>query len=261
MRSRWIACFAMSCVGWLVCGSASAFVLTGRDWSYQTHPMGEDWRVCATGMPGVGNLLIAPNSGVRRTEDGAAAWNYAYFTFTFGTNACLSDGVYPNYNNVNQVDFGGGLRAGVLAETTVWFVPSTDDIIECDMRFSNAFAWYTGIDIPHSTQFDWWSVAAREMGHCLGLNREDDPLTPTPLMASTFAPGEVRRTLTADDRAGRNAIYGIGGGSDVDRDGIADLVVWRPSDGGWYGLTSSSDFTAPFFRQWGLRGDIPVGGW
>ena len=53
-------------------------------------------------------------------------------------------------------------------------------------------------------------------------------------MASTFAPGEVRRTPTADDRAGRNAIYGIVGGSDFDGDGTSDLVVWRPSDGVWY---------------------------
>jgi matrixin len=259
MRSRWIACCAVSCAGWLVCGSASAFVLTGQNWRYQTHPMGEDWRVCATGMPGSGGLIVI-NSGVQRTKDGAAAWDYAHFTFPFGTDACLSGGVYPTYNNVNQVDFGGGLGANVLAETTVFFVPSTRDIIECDMRFNNAVTWYVGIGTPPPTQFDWWSVAAHEMGHCLGLSHEDAPLTPTPVMASTLAKGEVRRALTADDRAGRNAIYGIGGGSDVDRDGTADLVVWRPSDGGWYVLTSSSNFTAPFFRQWGLSGDIPVGG-
>ena len=112
MRSRWIACFAVCCLGWLACSSASAFVLTGQDWSYQTNPMGEDWHACGTGMPG---------DGVQRTKDGAAEWNYSRFTFTFGTDACLSDDIYPTDNNVNQVDFGGGLGAGVLAQKTTWF--------------------------------------------------------------------------------------------------------------------------------------------
>ena len=38
MRSRWIVCFAVGCLGWLVYSGASAFVLTGHDWSYQTTP-------------------------------------------------------------------------------------------------------------------------------------------------------------------------------------------------------------------------------
>ena len=128
------------------------------------------------------------------------------------------------------------------------------------MRFSNGFTWYTGTDTPPSTEFDWWSVAAHEMGHCLGLDHEDDPFTRSPVMASTFAPGEVRRTPTTDDRAGRNAIYGIVEGSDFDGDGTSDLVVWRPSDGVWYVLTSSSGFSSSFTLRWGIGGDIPIGG-
>lgn len=109
MRSPWKVGLAVWWIGLLLCNSVFAFELTGQDWTYQTNPMGEDWRVCGTGMPG---------SGVQRTKDGAAAWNYSKFTFTFGTDACLSGGVYPTNNDVNQVDFGGGLGTGVLAQTS-----------------------------------------------------------------------------------------------------------------------------------------------
>ena len=47
-----------------------AYTLTGRDWSYQASPMGEDFNVCGTGMPA---------DAIARTKEGAAAWDYAGF--------------------------------------------------------------------------------------------------------------------------------------------------------------------------------------
>ena len=45
------------------------------------------------------------------------------------------------------------------------------------------------------------------MGHCLGLDHEDS-VTPPPVMRTTLPVGTVMRQLTADDIAGRKAIYG-----------------------------------------------------
>lgn len=46
--------------------------------------------------------------------------------------------------------------------------------------------------------------------------------------------------------------------ADYDGDGIDDLAVWRPSEGNWYIITSSTGSVT--VREWGTGGDIPVPG-
>ena len=50
--------------------------------------------------------------------------------------------------------------------------------------------------------------------------------------------------------------------ADVDGDGRSDLVVWRPTDGVWYVLESSTDYTTTTIVPLGDRaqGDVPVTG-
>ena len=46
----------------------------------------------------------------------------------------------------------------------------------------------------------------------------------------------------------------------IDSDGVADLIVWRPGTGTWFWLTSSSGYAYPSQgqKQWGTSGDIPM---
>ena len=45
---------------------------------------------------------------------------------------------------------------------------------------------------------------------------------------------------------------------DYDRDGKADIAVFRPATGRWYILQSTTNFTTSVSFQWGLTSDIPV---
>ena len=47
---------------------------------------------------------------------------------------------------------------------------------------------------------------------------------------------------------------------DVDGDGRADIGVFRPSSGFWWGLSSSTNYSTYGSVQWGGPGDIPVPG-
>ena len=184
-------------VGLLLSGQALAFKLHGPHWGYMPDPMGEHWTICPDGMPG---------DAVQRTKDGSTAWNYERFHFAFDSEACLSNRTHAVLNSVNQVDFGP-LPSGVLGNTVSFFFTSApDQVVECDMRFNSAVNWYTGTGTPAANQFDWWSVALHEMGHCLGLDHEDS-ISPLPAMRTNLSAGMVLRQLTADDIAGRNVIY------------------------------------------------------
>lgn len=177
---------------------ARAYVLLGLDWSYKASPMGEDFNVCTTSFP-VG--------AVTRTKDGAAAWDYAGFNFTFGADSCLSGGAYPTLNNVNQFDYGSGLGSGVLAQTTYWY--SGGNMTECDIRMNSSYAWYAGAGSPPAGQWDWQSVAAHEFGHCMGFGHSS---LRNAVMYASIGSGVAKRTPTADDINGRTAMYGAGPG-------------------------------------------------
>jgi hypothetical protein len=178
---------------------ALAFKKFGADWTYKRPktPMGEPFQIC---------IADAPPGAVAVIRKAAGAWNSRTFTFNFRAEGCASSGQFPVENGVDQIDFGP-IETAAPALSRQFYHGA--DIVECDIRFNATLRWNVAEGPPTAEEWDLMSAALHEFGHCLGLT---DVQTPSrgedPVMDHALGPGEMRRVLSADDRQGRDSIYG-----------------------------------------------------
>lgn len=181
---------------------APLYALCGIDWTYQSDPMGEDYRINA-------NCQDSPagDASSQRTQiqNGANAWNGAGadFEFTYGGTSNQTD---VQYNGTNLVYFdttppGGG---GYVAATYMWY--NGDNMLECDLVFNDlSYTWWNGSSGCYS-YMDIWNIAAHEFGHFLCLDHSSN------YYATMYAYVDYcetyKRSLHSDDINGIIAIYG-----------------------------------------------------
>ena len=181
---------------------ALLYALCGIDWTYQSNPMGENYRINA-------NCQDSPagdaNSQRTQIQNAANAWNGAGadFEFTYGGT---SSQTYVQFNGTNLVYFDttppdGG---GYVAATYMWY--NGDNMLECDLVFNDLnYTWWNGSGGCYS-YFDIWNVAAHEFGHFLCLDHSSNYFAT--MYAYVSYCETHKRSLHSDDINGIVAIYG-----------------------------------------------------
>ncbi len=198
----------------------------GASWSAMPVGLGLSSSISGVNAHPTGNLSTDIESLITTATDGL---EYNLFNSAFDVWAAAS-----GLTNLGKVTDGGAIAGGseangghlgdirvagyqfgasptpfgVLAHAynplTQAFNSSTGTI-GGDIHFDTAENW---VDDPNDTNFnsniDFFSVALHELGHAFGLGHSSDP---NAVMFATYK--DARRTLTDDDIAGIQALYGV----------------------------------------------------
>ena len=213
----------------LLVSSASAddVNIPAWSWKFQKHPMASPLEYCSKNAPTEPGKADRPWRKVLETIQAAAdKWKYSrkdpnkdpgkdptIFQFRFVGGDC------PRCPGLNYIEFGvlkddkdtptdkgvftdkGAPTADgapTLAKTFATPVPGTDHMRRCAIRFNSDVSWYVGDDNPAGEQYDLFSVALYEFGHCVGLAN----------VTSGTLTKQRSRELQQADNDNRNKIYG-----------------------------------------------------
>ena len=232
--SRKLSCFASVLVGLLLVSFAVAFVSAFPDdtirektfITYYGNPIGEPetdtynvyaysgihWKTGTTVTYSV-NVKGAPSGALAAVAAGFETWDAEIDDTLFNDNVAtasvkLSGSKFDGKNVVSW----GRLGRDIIAMTTVWYNPSTSEIVEFGMVFSTAFKWGIDSDGEGDTTlvgaFDVQDIATHEAGHTLML---DDLYMDEASALTMYGYGSFgqtyARSLGVGDISGATAIY------------------------------------------------------
>jgi hypothetical protein len=110
-------------------------------------------------------------------------------------------------DGVNEIMFGALSPNNVIAQTTVWYNPSTKSIVDFDMVFNTYYSW--GDATVTSSLMDIQNIATHELGHGWGLADLYQAKWSIETMYGYASQGQTnKRTLEAGDISGIQALYG-----------------------------------------------------
>ncbi|MGB4592234.1 MAG: cell wall-binding repeat-containing protein [Coriobacteriia bacterium] len=210
-------------------GSTSAGYTYDVGFSYgglKWHVLSETYRVNANTADTGGELAMV--------QAAANSWStVSDFAFAYGGTCASTVNPVTGIDGNNDVYWAssGFSSSGILAWNAHWHYEASDELIESDIVFNDAYTWGDG----SSGSVDTQSVALHEMGHSLNLSDQYGPgdSSSAKVMYGMMPAGVRRRSLSADDIAGARWIYGFGGDTAAPVLGTLSSST-HPSDTTWY---------------------------
>lgn len=190
------------------------------------HVLSETYRVNANTADTAGELAMV--------QAAANTWSaVSDFSFAYGGTCASTINPVTDVDGNNDIYWAssGFSSSGILAWNLYWYYEGSDELIESDIVFNDAYTWGDG----SSGTIDTQSVALHEMGHSLNLSDQYGPgdSSSAKVMYGVLPAGVQRRSLSPDDIAGARWIYGFGG--DITPPVLGTLSSsTHPSETTWY---------------------------
>ena len=195
MKRLWIAL----CAACLLPIEAGAFSLTGNSW--------ED----ASARLYVGRENFFWQTKMREAaEDWNENTDFRFRVSHVSNPPCDEEGFLLNGWEFREVDCSQTLFGDFVLAVAEWLPDEDGFTQQAGITFNSNFEWGSYSGPIHEEVIDFQRVARHELGHMLGLGHEDSEPS---IMAAVV--NDVT-DITADDRAGVDAIYGDGPPPDPD---------------------------------------------
>ncbi len=184
---------------------AYGFVVSRTDGGAEIH-----WSTPSAGISL--NTAYFPSGSLQAIQTAMQTWtNVSTSNFSFVYQGYTASTAYAVQDGTNLICFGSFDDPGydtTLALNTFWYTTQQGQLLDSDIKFNSAFSWATN---RSATAYDVQTIALHELGHTLSLeDLIDDSADKEKVMYGYCSPGQIKRSLTQDDKNGITYLYSGG---------------------------------------------------